>query len=63
MATASKVFTKAELDMVRDLYQQMQQIKGKTKKAEFMVKLPDEQREVMMRWICQSILGRVTSSS
>lgn len=55
-------FTEKELDLVRQLYGQMQQIKGKTKRATFMVRLPEDQREVMIRWLCAGITGRVSRS-
>lgn len=57
-----QTFTEDEIVLVRDLYRQVQQIKGKTKQATFMAKLPDEQRELMLRWICQSILGGIANS-
>ena len=55
-------FTEDEIALVRQLYRQMQQIKGKTKQATFMVGLPEEQREVMIRWVCAGITGRVSRS-
>jgi len=59
----ARVFTDSELVMVRGLHSQMQQIKGKNKQAAFLVSLPDDQRELVVRWICLGILGRIPNSS